>query len=234
MRKQWSSLLAATLICGCSRESRLHLKADTGDPQAMYEYGVYLIGVRPNNHYTDAEKGVQWVERAALKGHPEAMRKLGGIFALGVMPEQLQKAIFWYTRAAESGNRSAMLELANAHRFGELGLTRDEVKAAYWDKKLRDATNTTILAPRLKLAASGKADTLALVARTYEKELLEPHFEEAVDWYTKAAVAGDRDSMMRLCNAYQRGELGLAKDQAKSDHWFRKWQEATRATPRGN
>ena len=47
-----------------------------------------------------------------------------------------------------------------------------------------------------------------------------------MEWHTKAAQAGNKDAMMRLVRAYQHGELGLPKDQVKSDFWFRKWQEA--------
>jgi TPR repeat protein len=45
-----------------------------------------------------------------------------------------------------------------------------------------------------------------------------------VQWYLKAAEAGDKASMHRLKEAYSAGELGLAVNPEKASEWDRKLQ----------
>ena len=41
----------------------------------------------------------------------------------------------WYARAAQSGHFLAAERLARAYRLGELGLTVDDERAAYWQRQ---------------------------------------------------------------------------------------------------
>jgi len=79
----------------------------------------------------DPEAAVRWLERAAEHGSAEAMFHLGNIFAEGEgAPRDLARARAWYERAADRGLPAALQTLGMAYRTGDLGLPRDEEKAA--------------------------------------------------------------------------------------------------------
>ena len=45
---------------------------------------------------------------------------------------------------------------------------------------------------------------------------------KAVQWYRKAAEAGDARAMYNLGYAYEYGQGGLTKDEAKAVEWYKK------------
>jgi len=57
----------------------------------------------------------------------------------------------------------------------------------------------------------------------------EAYWKDAVEWYARAGDAGNAEACMRLVEAYKEGKIGLPRDEAKCDQWFRKWQQAMRA-----
>lgn len=122
-----------------------------------------------------------------------------------------------------------MASLGQAYRFGQLGLPKDEAKAAYWYLREQKALDEEKWGPTRAKAKSGDAEALRTMGGRAEALHTEEGDREAVTWYTKAAEAGDRGAQMRLANAYGNGELGLQKDPAKTHFWFEKWQERARA-----
>ena len=235
MKRLVPSLLAPMLMLlsmtSCSEHARKRMHADwTKDPKDLYEYGCYLIAKRPSNFYADYDEGRKYIERAANMGYPVAMEGLGALHAMGYHPEDMQQAIYWFTRAAELGNKSAMLKLENAFRYGRLGLQVDTVKADYWHRRfveqgIKDEDQR--LAPWVAKAEQGDLKSMEFVARSLE-DRGEDHWKPAVEWYVRAGNAGSTEASMRLVQAYREGQLGLPKDETKSDEWFRKWQQATR------
>ena len=79
------------------------------------------------------------------------------------------------------------------------------------------------LEPVKQQALKGDVFAMADLALRYAR-LGEPHFKTATEWYERAAKAGDSESAMKLVEAYRDGALGLPKDPAKSDAWFKIWQ----------
>ncbi len=235
MKRVGSSLLAAMLMllsmASCSEHARKRMHADwTKDPKNLYEYGDYLIRNRPRNWYKDGEEGKQYIEMAAQMGYPEAMRSLGSLHAPGCRPEDQHKTLYWYNRGAEAGDRNSILELEKAYRYGKFGLQVDKKKADYWHQRLetqgiKDADQR--LAPWVAKAEQGDLKSMEFVARSLE-DRGEDHWKPAVEWYVRAGNAGSTEASMRLVQAYREGQLGLPKDETKSDEWFRKWQQATR------
>ncbi len=235
MKRLVPSLLAPMLMLlsmtSCSEHARKRMHADwTKDPKDLYEYGCYLIAKRPRNFYKDGEEGLQYIEMAANMGYREAMRKMGGIHAMGADVKNLTIAVNWYIRAAEVGERNAMIELENAYRYGQLGLQVDTVKADYWHRRfveqgIKDEDQR--LAPWVAKAEQGDLKSMEFVARSLE-DRGEDHWKPAVEWYVRAGNSGSTEASMRLVQAYREGQLGLPKDETKSDEWFRKWQQATR------
>ena len=47
-----------------------------------------------------------------------------------------------------------------------------------------------------------------------------------MEWYQKAAEAGEASAMYKLGYAYEHGEGGLTKDEAKAREWYKKAVEA--------
>ena len=65
--------IVAIVSTGCTKEARMRIRAERGDPQAMREYGDYLIAERPRNFYLDGDEGYRWIEKAANNGNKQAM-----------------------------------------------------------------------------------------------------------------------------------------------------------------
>lgn len=112
------------------QESNLHwrneaakgcrVRASNGDHQAMLALGmIYLDGVdsqmtarkRANEgDEPDYWSALDWFQRAADCGNPEAMFRLGYMHHQGIMPDLRKnpiKAIDWYKRAAGAGHSEA-------------------------------------------------------------------------------------------------------------------------------
>ncbi len=223
---QIAFLMMMMTMLGCTKYARIRNAAESGDPQKMYEFGSYLISERPINFYSDAHEGKIWLTKAAEKGHVGAMEELGSIYELDVTPAGQEKTWYWYTKAAKAGSRPSMNRLGQAYQFGELGLAKDEAKANYWYAKFKSAGEEEDWDRVRRSAQMGNAIAMVSLGEKSETAQTPDGNKQAVEWYTKAAQAGSKDAMMRLVNAYQHGELGLAKDQGKSDFWFHKWQEA--------
>lgn len=217
------------LTFGCTRYARMRSAAESGDPQKMYEFALFLLEKRPKNFYTDADEGLVWLRMSAKKGHVNAMKKLGNVLETYNFGSNDQEALFWFTQAAETGDRQSMDRLANAYRFSQLGLTKDEAKAAYWERRFHDAGEEEQWGATRQKAQAGDSQSMRALGGRAEAFHTEEGNREAVTWYTRAAEAGDRDARMRLANAFGNGELGLKKDPDKSHFWFNKWQESMRA-----
>lgn len=103
-------------------------------------------------------------------------------------------------RQADAGDADALYQLA----LTELGLAgRWEPQAAI--PKILDA------------ATHGVAEAQYWLAWQYESGALLPaDAASALAWYQRAAAAGHRLALSRMVQAYDRGELGLARDAAQA------------------
>jgi uncharacterized protein len=222
-----TSALLILSMTSCSKEARMRIHADwTKDPKEMNDYGDFLIRNRPHNFYKDYDEGRKYIEKAAEKGHLEAMRNLGSLYAPGYLPGDQQKSIYWYNRAAEAGDRNAMSELGKAYRYGLLGLPIDLAKADHWSKRFEEQgikDEDQRWAPLKSKAEKGDVKAMEGLAHAYEVRG-EPYWKAAVLWYTQAGDAGSREACMRMVQAHREGQLGLPRDETKCDQWFRKWQ----------
>lgn len=224
----FTSALVFLSMTSCSKEARMRIHADwTKDPKEIFDYGCYLIAERPRNFYKDGEEGLKCIEKAANLGYRDAMRKMGGINAMGNDPKSLAIAVYWYSRAAEAGDRNAMSELEDACRYGQLGLMVDITKANSWrmrseEQGIKDEENR--LAPLKGKAENGDIKAMEELASAYE-DMGEPYWKNAVNWYIRAGDAGSKKASMRMVQAYREGQLGLPRDERKSDQWFHLWQQ---------
>ena len=104
--------------------------ADSGLPEAQYDYGQMLIGgagVAP-----DTAEGARQIGLAAKQGLVEAEIDYATLLYLGQgVDRNLKEAVGWYERAAEAGNPVGQTRYAKLLAVGE-GVPFDLKQAAMW------------------------------------------------------------------------------------------------------
>ncbi len=215
-------IIVALISTDCTKEARMRIAAERGDPRAMCDYGDYLIRQRPRNFYSDGDEGYRWIEKAANAGDVQAMRDMGSLNAAGLTKEGMKNAVYWYNKGAEAGETKSMLELANAYRFGELGLEKNEKEAQFWYDQIARAEKEKTWEPERRSALGGNAAAMERLGEKYENASTFDGSSQAFEWYTRAAQAGNQPAMMRLAHVYEFGELKLPKDQGKAVEWHTK------------
>lgn len=76
--------------------------AEVGDAASQTRLGVFYLA---NNHFA---QGVEWLEKAAHQGDPEAQTHLAACWQHGKgLGQDMDKAMEWYRRAAKQGFRPA-------------------------------------------------------------------------------------------------------------------------------
>jgi TPR repeat protein len=85
----------------------------------------------------DKARGARYVLEAAHGGDVKSQYQVAKIHEHGCVqyPRREDYAVTWYARAAQSGHFLAAERLARAYRLGELGLTMDVERAAYWQRQ---------------------------------------------------------------------------------------------------
>lgn len=116
----------------------LGLRADSGDPQALYSLAMLhergYDSIRP-----DTALSVSLLRRAAAAGYAPAQSYLGFLFHEGKgIAADSDSAIFWISRAAEQGDAKAASNLGFLLLEGKR-LVRDCEEGAYWLGKAADA-----------------------------------------------------------------------------------------------
>jgi TPR repeat protein len=166
---------------------------------------------------TDGERGIEsfrqgrliesmeLLEPSARGGYAPAQVTLAYILDFS---ERDEEAVHWYRQAAESNNASGIFGLGSMYAKGE-GVERDPHKAG---QLTRQAAQMEHL-----LAMRAYAYALQNGALGFERDLT-----AAVEWFLKAATAGDQVSMRRLQDAYRLGQLGLPVDPDQAAAWENK------------
>lgn len=82
------------------------------------------------------QEAVEWYKKAAEQGNAEAEFHLGTMYGAGEgVKKDLNQARIWIERAAQKDFLAAVSAMAEAYKHGELGLTVDLEKSAFWQKK---------------------------------------------------------------------------------------------------
>jgi eukaryotic-like serine/threonine-protein kinase len=117
-REEWTSERAD------SARPWLTRAAETGDADAAYQLGYYLIW-----HWLLEDEGRAWLLRAADAGHAEAMNELGDRHDHYDEPAEAEE---WWRRAAAAGSVAAMGSLSVI-----LGWRGDVAESAEWKERIR-------------------------------------------------------------------------------------------------
>ena len=168
---------------------------------------------------TDGDKGIEeyrqgniieglvLMETSAKQGYAPAQVTLAFILDHA---ENDKDAFYWYQQAAEQNNPAGLFGLGVMYGKGE-GTDKDPIKAGELIKKSADMQHLPAM----------RALAYALEVGSFGFKKSE---HDALQWYLKAAEAGDDFSMQRLKKAYSTGELGLAADADQAAEWDRKLQ----------
>ena len=107
----------------------MFVKAENGDKEAQYQLALTYL---ENKLQSEKEKGVKWLQTAALQSHPIALLELGKMYQTGfILKKDDSKAFESLAKAAELNNPDAQYQLSLMYQNG-LGTTRDLSLAARW------------------------------------------------------------------------------------------------------
>ena len=200
--KRFSILLLFLLIAICSAVgaagsaaddsedmAALLARAETGDPQALYDVGSLYY--RGHNVEHSFETAASYFERAADLGVCDAQRHLATLYFTGTGVEQSwEKAIKYYTMAADQGDAEAQEQLGRIYAEG-LGADQSYENAAVY----------------YELAAQqGQAEAQNSIAGLYLIGIgVEQSYEKALKYYELAAEQGNEEAQDTLGALYYEG-----------------------------
>ncbi len=179
--------------------------SDAGNTEAKTQLGdLYRMGWGVSRDYQQARS---LYEEARAAGSSDASLSLGWLYEQGLdVPQDYARALQLYKDAAAAGNASGSNMVGVMYEDG-LG-----VKASWWEAR-----------DRFKKAVAVRADPdfILNLGVTYEDE---KDYKKAMEWYQKAAVAGNAGAMLRIGYLYYTG-YGKAWGNPKYDvarDWFEK------------
>ncbi|MDD3517733.1 MAG: tetratricopeptide repeat protein [Chromatiales bacterium] len=146
---------------------------------------------------------VSELTRLAEAGHAGAQFRLAVMYGSGRgAPRDDRRALHWVQQAAAQGHVGGEYFLAEFQLKG-IGVRQDWAQA---------------LAGFERLAMRGYVPAQYRLAQLYE---VGGQTEFARQWLLTAGGNGHREAMERLVKAYEKGELGIAADNAEAARWRR-------------
>ena len=192
--------------------TRLQQAAETGAPQALFDFGVYFY---QQQNYASARK---WWGKAAEAGMARAQIQLAMLYRDGDGgPEDKAAAARWFRKAAEQGDAGAQNEMGVLYWSGE-GVDKDRVKAGTWFERAAEAgsedAQTNLgwfyLDDSQGVYDAASAEEAALLDRYAASR------EKAFQWFCKAASQGSARAQFKVGEAYWNGSgAGMNKLQAR-------------------
>lgn len=182
--------------------------ADGGDMDAKAKLAAWHYYGRPPVVAVDYERAFE-LSGSALEesGVAAYIRALCYDNGNGVTQSRA-KAVEYYEKAAEAGITGAVNDLAYIYFQGTHNVQKNYERAF-------------VLAE--KAAAVGVVDSMTLLGKCYDDGLGVPgDKEKALEWYRKAAEAGDFRAMRLIGIIYYNGEGDVGEDKALAEQWFRK------------
>lgn len=193
-------------------------KAESGDAFSQHEMGVnyqYGYGVP-----VDKQKSLEWFQKAADNGNSESMRALGIIYESSIgVDKDLKKAFEYFQQGVDAGNVKSLEKLAWYFEEGVV-VEKNEGKA----KELYERFFTELQ----KQALDGDADAMYRMGDIYQYGFpqlgIPVYYQQAVEWYEKAANKGNMYAQTSLGILYYLG-LGVPKNYTKAAEWYKKAAE---------
>ncbi len=197
--------------------TRLREAAETGDPQALFNFGAYFY---QEQNYARAR---EWWGRAARSGMVRAQLQLAMLYRDGDGgPEDSVEAAYWFRKAAEQGNPDAQNEMGVLYWRGE-GVDKDRVKAGTWFGRAAASKNVNAEI-NLGWFYQDTSDGV-LGTSSYEEAVLLTHYApspvKAFKWFCKAATQGNARAQFKVGEAYSNG-YGAGMNKLQARLWLEK------------
>jgi len=180
--------------------------ADIVNALALVLRGDTTVTVSPS---LEEEPSVQQIAAPVATPAPQKgqSEKAEGLFKKGkdaYKREDYAEAFRCWSTAADMGHVEAQIRLGFCYQCS-FGVRQDKAKAEYWYKK----------------AASIPAETPEAMDQKGSALWYLKQYDEAHEWYRKAAGLGHPGAMFQLGVDYMLG-TGLPRDEAKAEEFFRK------------
>ena len=222
----------------------IKIKAEAGDAESQLALGALCINGYENNA-PDAEKGLEWINKAAAQNLSAAQQFLGYIYGEGrIVKRDYEKAAYWRELAAKDGSANDKWTLGSAYLYGFF-MPKDQVKAVEWitaaaDEGHIDAINKLIeiytnfksqehidywkgelAKTELEEAKKGNVRAMAVVAEKFMsgKDGLPRNRANAIYWYKTAADKKHPDAMMTMGKMYAKGRF-VSKNPELAQKYF--------------
>jgi TPR repeat protein len=186
------------------------------DANGMYALAVAYqngIGVERREHLAE-----DWFEKAAAKGHAEAMRSLGSMYLQEKNDSSYHLALQYFHQAVNAGSVDARVDVGMVYELG-LGVARNLEEAF---RQYRSA------------AHAGSPRGMFAMGQSYQKGVGVPQdYKKALAAYRKAAGAGSADAMNSIGTLYHHG-LGVQRSLGKAIRWYERAAQAGSPLAKGN
>ena len=181
--------------------------ASQGKIAAQYRlYQIYFNGEGIKRDLSDA---IFWLEYAAESGNADAQYRLGAYYASGKgVKKNYGRSFEWHMKAAQQGYARAQINVGICYQSGR-GVKKSIENAMFWFQK---AVEQDVDA-KLKLAYLLK----------YEGK-----WQEAVEWYRRAAENGNSGAQFELAECYYNGD-GVEENKEEAVKWYHKAAEKGRS-----
>lgn len=187
--------------------------AEQGNAAAEYKLGkIYIDGNKDIRK--DSIRGIEWIIRAAKRGHPEAIKWIRppdfNYSAPSQYPQLSEiRGAEWFLREEEKLSRGNLAESTQLRilDIGGIDIRQDTNEAVMWWQKI---------------AEQGSPVAQHMLGNMYKKGSgVKEDLVEAVRWYTRAAEQGDTEAQCDLAQMYFDGK-GVQKDEPQAASWLRK------------
>jgi uncharacterized protein len=166
------------------------------------------------------------LQKLADAGDPAAQNELGVRFRLGTDVEKdPAKAVPWFLKAARQGYAKAYFNLGAAYYNGD-GVPVDTQNSCAWFIFSADAgerrAEEALVRTKEELPTADMNRCEVLAATVYlTGDLIKQDTGKAMQWYVKAANAGDGAACEKIAYLYDRG-IGVTENKQESFNWLQR------------
>jgi TPR repeat protein len=182
--------------------AQLKAKAEEGNPDAQVSLArAYEVG---NGVPKSDQQAVKWYRAAAEQGNAKAQNSLALMYRSGRgVNQDKAEAVSWYRKAARQKDPSAMFNLGTAYYNGD-GVGVDDVAAFAWFLLAQDFGSGPAVDAIKRMteeARSLQTNAFEKIGDMYQKgDDLPKSYNDAVNWYRKAAENGEAGVQVKLAN----------------------------------
>ena len=162
-------------------------------------------------------------DAGAKAGATASMTLLGVMAQRGLGVEKNEAAaLAWYRKAAEAGDRRAM-NIVTTNVYNGIGIAKDspEARALAQDMMQRTSAIASAAPAPAQMAERGDPRQQFNLAARLEQER---KYDEAIQWYTRAAAQDFRPAELNLAQMYEKG-IGVKQDTAEARKRYRRLSE---------